>query len=132
MENDEKMYFYYYKPTYDSLRINNDVRSNSKDRSSNYNVTPSCMKTRLCLFWMLWTALFLALVASILTYCCLLLPTCSNVIKDLQQNTTSLWYSIGVTHSDKTSPTKDSYKKERRRLRNTPSPSFSFFIFFKY
>ncbi|KAK2581727.1 hypothetical protein KPH14_002211 [Odynerus spinipes] len=90
MENDEKICFCYYKPFYDTVRINTDERSNLKGRFNNYNFTPSWMKTRLCLFWVLWTALLLALTASILAYCCLLLPTCSNSIKNIRQNTTNL------------------------------------------
>ncbi|KAL2724718.1 odorant receptor 2a-like isoform X1 [Vespula maculifrons] len=89
MENDEKICFCYYKQLYDSININIVKQSKLKDRPNNYNVTPSWMKTRLCLFWMFWIALLLALVTSILMYCCFLLPTCPNSIKNIKRNVTS-------------------------------------------
>lgn len=84
MERDEKICCYSCKKIYDSMSINIIEQSNLKDCYHNYNVTPSWMKTRLCLFWMLWATLVLALITSIFMYCYVSWQTCPNPIKNVQ------------------------------------------------
>ncbi|XP_012150103.1 uncharacterized protein LOC100876958 [Megachile rotundata] len=83
----------YGKSIYEAIQINGSNGKQKDPESVNdnfryYTIEPIWMNIRLCIFWFLWVLLIVVLLASILSYCCLQIQTCTNLGKIITLNAT--------------------------------------------
>ncbi|XP_076225939.1 uncharacterized protein LOC143174777 isoform X2 [Nomia melanderi] len=82
MESKETTHLFCGKPVYHAIRINGtkEKRWDAESMNDNlryYTINPVWMNVRLFVFWFLWVMLIVVLIASVLSYCCLLPQTCT-------------------------------------------------------
>ncbi|XP_076283458.1 uncharacterized protein LOC143210453 [Lasioglossum baleicum] len=94
MEPKETTRLFYGKHSLDAIRINGPKQQwDAESMNDDFRilaVDPAWMNVRLFVFWFLWAMLIIVLVASVLSYCCLLPLKCTRPEGIFLLNATSI------------------------------------------